>query len=142
MTTRRVIVDHVQFVVSDLEASRRFYTAALAPVGLSELCVQEDGVHYGADELDDFAIYGGSPATTAAHVAFDAPNRRSVDAFFRAAIAGGGRERGRPGCGRTTPSGTMPRSSTTRTGTTSKPSSTAPSRSPTLRGDKASRERP
>jgi catechol 2,3-dioxygenase-like lactoylglutathione lyase family enzyme len=97
MTTRRVIVDHVLFVVSDLEASRRFYTAALAPVGLSELHVQEDGVHYGADELDDFAIYGGSPATTAAHVAFDASNRRSVDAFFRAAIAGGGREKGPPG---------------------------------------------
>jgi catechol 2,3-dioxygenase-like lactoylglutathione lyase family enzyme len=97
MTTRRVIVDHVLFVVSDLEASRRFYTAAQAPVGLSELHVQEDGVHYGADELDDFAIYGGSPATTAAHVAFDAPNRSSVDAFFRAAIAGGGREKGPPG---------------------------------------------
>jgi catechol 2,3-dioxygenase-like lactoylglutathione lyase family enzyme len=44
MTTRRVIVDHVLFVVSDLEASRRFYTAAPAPIGLGELHVQEDGV--------------------------------------------------------------------------------------------------
>src|SRR5947207_1551672 len=56
MTTRRVIVDHVLFVVSDLEASRRFYTAALAPLGLEELHVQADGVGYGAGGLDDFTI--------------------------------------------------------------------------------------
>jgi catechol 2,3-dioxygenase-like lactoylglutathione lyase family enzyme len=96
MTTRRVIVDHVLFVVRDLETSRRFYTAALSPVGLDELHVQADGVHYGAEGLDDFAIYAGSPSTTAAHVAFDAPNRASVDGFFEAAMANGGRERGRP----------------------------------------------
>jgi catechol 2,3-dioxygenase-like lactoylglutathione lyase family enzyme len=97
MTTRRVIVDHVLFVVSDLEASRRLYTAALAPVGLEELHVQADGVHYGAEGLDDFAIHVGAPETTAAHVAFDAPDRRSVDAFFRAAVANGGQEKGQPG---------------------------------------------
>jgi catechol 2,3-dioxygenase-like lactoylglutathione lyase family enzyme len=68
----------------------------LSPVGLDELHVQADGVHYGAEGLDDFAIYAGSPSTTAAHVAFDAPNRASVDGFFEAAMANGGRERGRP----------------------------------------------
>ena len=97
MTTRPVIVDHVPFVVNDLEASRRFYTAALASVGLEELHVQADGVHYGAEELDDFSIYVGRPAATAAHVAFDAPDRRSVDEFFAAATANGGREKGPPG---------------------------------------------
>ena len=97
MTTRRVIVDHVLFVVSDLEASRRFYTAALAPLGLEELHVQADGVGYGAEGLDDFTIDVGEPPTTAAHVAFDAPDRRSVDAFFHAAVTNGGREKGPPG---------------------------------------------
>ena len=37
MTVRRVVVDHVVLVVADLEASRRFYQAALAPLGLQEL---------------------------------------------------------------------------------------------------------
>jgi catechol 2,3-dioxygenase-like lactoylglutathione lyase family enzyme len=97
VTTRQIIVDHVLFVVGDLEASRRMYTAALAPVGYGELHVQDDGVHYGANGLDDFAIYQGSPVTTAAHVAFDAPGREAVDAFFQSALANGATARGEPG---------------------------------------------
>jgi catechol 2,3-dioxygenase-like lactoylglutathione lyase family enzyme len=97
VTTRQIIVDHVLFVVGDLEASRRMYTAALAPVGYRELHVQDDGVHYGANGLDDFAIYQGSPVTRAAHVAFDAPGREAVDAFFQSALANGATARGEPG---------------------------------------------
>jgi catechol 2,3-dioxygenase-like lactoylglutathione lyase family enzyme len=92
-----VIVDHVLFVVADLERSRRFYTAALAELGLVELHVQDDCVAYGTEDLDDFAICAGDPPTTAAHVAFDALDRDEVDAFFRAAVANGGREKGPPG---------------------------------------------
>ena len=97
MTERRVIVDHVLFVVEDLEASRRLYTAALAPIGFAELPVQLDGIHYGAEGLDDFAIYLGSPVTAHAHVAFDADGREAVDAFFEAATANGATARGEPG---------------------------------------------
>ncbi len=97
MTVRRVIVDHLLLVVTDIDACRRLYTAALAPLGLSELHIEENGVHYGADGLDDFAIYLGSPATTAAHVAFEANGRDPVDAFFEAALANGATTRGEPG---------------------------------------------
>ena len=97
MTTRRVVVDHVLFVVEDLAASRSLYTAALAPLGYEELRVQDDGVHYGVAGLDDFAIYQGSPVTTAAHVSFDAPDRESVDAFFENALSHGATQRGKPG---------------------------------------------
>jgi catechol 2,3-dioxygenase-like lactoylglutathione lyase family enzyme len=97
MTERRVIVDHVLFVVEDLEASRRIYTAALAPLGFVELHVQEDGVSYGADGLDDFVIARGAPVTTAAHVAFAADDSAAVDAFFEAALANGAMPRGAPG---------------------------------------------
>jgi catechol 2,3-dioxygenase-like lactoylglutathione lyase family enzyme len=97
MTVRRIVVDHVLFVVADLEAGRRLYTAALAPLGYVELHVQSDGVSYGVDGLDDFAICRGSPVTTAAHVAFDAADRASVDAFFEAAVANGATVRGEPG---------------------------------------------
>jgi catechol 2,3-dioxygenase-like lactoylglutathione lyase family enzyme len=97
MTVRRIVVDHVLFVVEDLNASLRLYTAALAPLGFTELHVQEDGVSYGADDLDDFTISRGSPVTTAAHVAFDAVGRDAVDAFFEAAITNGATSRGEPG---------------------------------------------
>ncbi len=97
MTVRRIVVDHVLFVVEDLDASRRLYTAALAPLDYTELHVQEDGVRYGAEGLDDFAIFRGEPVTTAAHVAFDAGDREAVDAFFAAAVASGATARGEPG---------------------------------------------
>ena len=97
MTTRTIVVDHVLFVVDDLAACRRLYTAALAPVGYQELYVQHDGVAYGVEDLYDFVISQGSPVTSAAHVAFDAPGREAVDAFFEAAIANGATVRGQPG---------------------------------------------
>jgi catechol 2,3-dioxygenase-like lactoylglutathione lyase family enzyme len=97
VTSRLIVVDHVLFVVEDLAASRRLYTAALAPVGFEELYVQADGVGYGAEGLDDFTISQGSPVTVAAHIAFDAPGREAVDAFFEAAIANGATTRGEPG---------------------------------------------
>ena len=97
MTERLVIVDHVLFVVDDLDASRRLYTAGLAPLGIVELYVQEDGVSYGREDLDDFVIAQGSPVTTAAHVAFDADGRDQVDAFHVAAVANGAVSRGEPG---------------------------------------------
>jgi catechol 2,3-dioxygenase-like lactoylglutathione lyase family enzyme len=97
VTDRHVVVDHVLFVVHDLEASRRFYRAALAPLGIEEMHVQDDGSRFGRQDLDDFAIFLGEPATTAAHVAFDAASREEVDAFHRAALEGGGRDNGPPG---------------------------------------------
>jgi len=97
MTVRRVIVDHVLLVVEDLDASRALYTAALAPLGYVELHVQDDGVSYGAEDLDDFTIARGEPVTTAAHVAFSAEDREAVDAFFAAAVANGATVRGEPG---------------------------------------------
>ncbi|MFN8232482.1 MAG: VOC family protein [Actinomycetota bacterium] len=97
MTTRRIIVDHVLFVVEDLAASRTLYTAALAPLGYVELHVQDDGVGYGAEGLDDFTIAQGRPVTSAAHVAFDAGSREAVDGFFERAIENGATARGEPG---------------------------------------------
>ena len=97
MDVRQVVVDHVLFVVADVDACRRLYTAALAPLGYEELAVQEDCVAYGPQDLDDFIICRGEPVTTAAHVAFSADGRNAVDAFFAAAVANGATVRGAPG---------------------------------------------
>src|SRR6266508_817658 len=78
MTVRRVVVDHVLFVVEDLDSSRRLYTAALAPRSSASNATW-------------------APVTTAAHVAFDADDRGAVDAFFEAALANGATVRGEPG---------------------------------------------
>jgi hypothetical protein len=98
MTVRRVVVDHVLFVVADLDGTRALYTGALAPLGDEELThVRDDCVSYGAEGLDDFTICRVEPVTTAAHVAFSAEGRDAVDTFFAGAVANGATVRGEPG---------------------------------------------
>ena len=93
MPVRTIVVDHVLLVVSDLEASRRFYNAALKPLGFTAMNEELNGLSYGVVGSDDFAIYQGDQVTTNAHVAFVAPDRDAVESFFLAATGAGGREK-------------------------------------------------
>jgi len=100
MPSRRIVIDHLTIGVSDLRASRRFYLAALAPLGFSELTDwSEDArdVAFGPDDLDDFAISTNYPVAGGGHVAFAADSREQVDAFYDAAIAAGATDNGGPG---------------------------------------------
>ncbi|HYW15757.1 MAG TPA: VOC family protein [Allosphingosinicella sp.] len=92
------LIDHVQLVVADLEASRRFYRAvfeALAvPMG------GEEPEYFWADEL--FVSTAGSAAaqgrlTGPTHLAFQAADRAAVERFHGAGLAAGGRDNGAPG---------------------------------------------
>lgn len=80
MAVRRIVVDHVLFVLRDLDISRRFYERALQPLGFSILYEQAACVAFGAEGVDDFAICQGKQdeaTTTAAHVAIIAENQGS-----------------------------------------------------------------
>jgi catechol 2,3-dioxygenase-like lactoylglutathione lyase family enzyme len=98
---RAVVVDHVSIRVRDLEASRRFYEAALAPLGFEQVYPDEGGAAFGlvhrAGGTDDFWILAGGEPSTNVHVAFAARDREAVDAFYGAAIEAGGRDNGAPG---------------------------------------------
>ncbi|MCW2993359.1 MAG: Glyoxalase/bleomycin resistance protein/dioxygenase [Conexibacter sp.] len=100
MPSRRIVIDHLSIGVSDLRASRRFYLAALAPLGFAELGEwSEDArdVAFGPDDLDDFAISTKYPVGGGGHIAFAADSREQVDAFHDAAIAAGATDNGGPG---------------------------------------------
>ena len=97
---RRVVIDHVSIGVSDLARSRDFYRHALTPLGFAEIGPWRDGpreVAFGLQEADDFAISAELPSGACVHVAFAADRREQVDAFYKAAIAAGGRDNGPPG---------------------------------------------
>jgi len=51
----------------------------------------------GEPEKADFWISEGTPQTPHIHIAFRAKTRADVDAFYKAAIAAGGRDNGAPG---------------------------------------------
>lgn len=100
------MLDHTGINVSDLERSKAFYRAALAP--LRYQVVKEfsgdacglgvpDGFGKSPDPGGDFWLIKGTPQTPRFHVAFTAASRAEVDAFHEAALAAGGKDNGGPG---------------------------------------------
>ena len=92
------LIDHIQLVVRDLEASRRFYTAVFATLEIPLGGSGDD--YFWADEL--FVSTASSTAaqgqlTGRHHLAFQAKDRATVDAFHKTALAHGGRDNGGPG---------------------------------------------
>jgi catechol 2,3-dioxygenase-like lactoylglutathione lyase family enzyme len=92
------MIDHIGLMVRDLEASKRFYQAALAPLGYSVLMEFPGAVGFGRDGKPDFWIGAReAPPSGAVHVAFASPDRATVDAFHAAALAADGKDNGAPG---------------------------------------------
>ena len=94
---RAVFIDHVTLTVRDLEASTRFYRAALAPWGSREVELDDGSVAFGPMGSEDLVVARGKPPSAPVHLAFAAPDRATVDAFYDAALAAGGRDNGAPG---------------------------------------------
>ena len=90
------MLDHITLAVSDYAKSKRFFQQALAP--LKYTVMMEFGLvgGFGADGKPDFWIAQGAPSA-AVHVAFSTSNRATVEAFYQAGVAAGGRDNGAPG---------------------------------------------
>jgi catechol 2,3-dioxygenase-like lactoylglutathione lyase family enzyme len=84
------LIDHLHLRVRDLEASKRFYRAALGALGIP---LVEDKDHFMADEL---WVDVGEPIGHV-HLAFQVKDRATVDRFHAAVLAAGGRDNGGPG---------------------------------------------
>jgi catechol 2,3-dioxygenase-like lactoylglutathione lyase family enzyme len=92
------LIDHLQLVVRDLPSSRRFYSAIFEVLEIPVAGSGED--YFWADEL--FVSTADSDAAQGAltgrhHLAFQAKDRATVDAFHQAALAQGGKDNGAPG---------------------------------------------
>lgn len=101
--------DHIGFRVRDLKAARRFYEAVADALGLATADNTETSFVFGrsAEEpipfiwigTDKPAFWSDKHTVSASpiHVAFEAKDRASVDAFYKAALANGGTDNGAPG---------------------------------------------
>lgn len=99
------MLDHVFLSVTDLDRSIAFYTAALAPLGISDR-VDYDGADGppGHPDLKGFGSGGkiyfwlreGVVEGRAAHVGFVADSRAEVDAAYAAAMVAGATDNGPP----------------------------------------------
>ena len=89
--------DHIGLKVTNLDASVRFYTAALAALGF-ELCSRDDaGAGFGPPGEPALWLYPAKQAPAGTHVAFRAAERAAVDRFHAAGLEAGGKDHGAPG---------------------------------------------
>jgi catechol 2,3-dioxygenase-like lactoylglutathione lyase family enzyme len=90
------MIDHLGLNVTDLAKSRAFYTKALQPLGYSVKMEFPGALGFGARDKPDFWL-GQGQSGAKVHVAFLSPDRKTVDAFYAAAMAAGGKDNGKPG---------------------------------------------
>jgi catechol 2,3-dioxygenase-like lactoylglutathione lyase family enzyme len=90
--------DHIGLHVKDIDASVRFYTALLAPLGHVLGSADDSGAGFGPPDAPALWLYtdkaSGGPGV---HVAFRAPDRHAVDRCYADGIKAGGRDNGPPG---------------------------------------------
>jgi catechol 2,3-dioxygenase-like lactoylglutathione lyase family enzyme len=85
------VLDHLSIQCADVAASAAFYDAVLDPLGGRRLMDFGDVVGYGVAPKPEFWL---GPRTTGdgfreSHIAFAAPDRAAVRAFFRTAVDAG-----------------------------------------------------
>jgi len=95
------MINHISIGVKDMSAAKRFYDAALAPLGYRCLSESPGSLGFG-DKAAQFWVNAAKRPLTAdtesgLHFCFQAPSRKTVEAFHAAAISAGGRDNGGPG---------------------------------------------
>ncbi len=95
------MLNHVSIGVRDIARAKSFYDAALKPLGYKCLSESEGSLGYGKDAVELWLGATGKPVpadnASGLHFCFDAPSRKSVDAFHAAALKSGGKDNGKPG---------------------------------------------
>ena len=97
------MLDHVGIGISDFARSKAFYDKALAPLGIGlvmEVTAEQMGDHPAAgfgSQGKPYFWFGVGEDIARAHIAFVAKDRAAVDAFYKAAMAAGGKDNGAPG---------------------------------------------
>lgn len=92
-----MIFDHLVLSVSDTEKSKHFYAKALAPLGIAFIKEEDGCIGFGTNGKSSFWICSDAEIQRPMHIAFIAPDRKAIDAFYTSAVLAGGRDNGKPG---------------------------------------------
>jgi catechol 2,3-dioxygenase-like lactoylglutathione lyase family enzyme len=90
------VLDHVTIRVADRSASEAFYTTVLRSLGVEPTYSEDDLVEW-ENDFSLAAADAAHPVTRGLHLAWFAPTREEVHAFWQAGIDAGHRDDGAPG---------------------------------------------
>jgi catechol 2,3-dioxygenase-like lactoylglutathione lyase family enzyme len=94
------MIHHVSIGVRKIATSKAFYDAAFTAIGYTCLSADDVSLGYGKDTVAFWISRSDRPVAadpkSGLHFCFMAPTRRSVEAFYEAALAAGGRDNGKP----------------------------------------------
>jgi catechol 2,3-dioxygenase-like lactoylglutathione lyase family enzyme len=95
------MLNHISLGVKDVARTKKFYNAALKPLGYTLKSDGEASLGYGKDSVGLWISKSERPVPadeqSGLHVCFEAPSRKAVDDFHKAALAAGGKDNGAPG---------------------------------------------
>lgn len=95
------MIDHLSIGVRSIQAARRFYDAVLSPLGYRLLQEYPTSLGYGDSHAELWLLEAERPVPadekSGLHLCIGAPDRKSVDAFYQAALKTGGTDNGKPG---------------------------------------------
>jgi catechol 2,3-dioxygenase-like lactoylglutathione lyase family enzyme len=91
------VIDHIGLRTARFESSKQFFISVLAPLGVTPTVEYSGGVGFARGDAPTFWLGESSLAPSSMHVAFQAPSRAAVDAFYAAALAAGATDNGGPG---------------------------------------------
>jgi catechol 2,3-dioxygenase-like lactoylglutathione lyase family enzyme len=89
--------DHVGLGVTNLAESKTFFLQALHSLGAALSMEGPYGVGIGRNGKPSLWLFETNETPAHLHVAFTAESREQVDAFYKAALAAGGKDNGAPG---------------------------------------------
>jgi catechol 2,3-dioxygenase-like lactoylglutathione lyase family enzyme len=93
--------NHISIGVRDIARTKKFYDAALNPLGYTALSASDASLGYGKDAVALWISQTDKPVpadmSSGLHFCFDAPTRKSVAAFHAGALKAGGKDNGKPG---------------------------------------------
>ncbi|MGH6937469.1 VOC family protein [Hypericibacter sp.] len=93
-----IMYDHVGLKVKDVEASARFYKAALTPLGYGLVSQDASGAGFGPPDAPALWLQrADSGKSGGTHVALSAADHAAVDRFYKEGMKAGGRDNGKPG---------------------------------------------
>ena len=91
------MIDHFTLSVANHKKSRAFYVKVLKPLGYGPKREFPEVTGFGDARKPYFWIKQATPVTSPQHIAFQAKDRKAVDAFYKTALKAGAKDDGAPG---------------------------------------------